>query len=204
MSDVLEVYSSLVYGLAKKFYGAEFEDLVQAGFLGLIKARKNFREDAGVKFSTYAYEYVYGEMYEVANGGSTIRVRKDALKLYKDVVKMRELLTQKFNREVSINEVADYLHIDMNYLYNIMSSLAASISIEECEIRTTQSDNIDDMILLKESLENLDEVEKSVMNYRFFGDLSQDETAKIMGISQVSVSRIESRSKKKIKEFIAS
>ena len=204
MSNIILEYEGLVYSLAKKFYGAEREDLIQSGFLGLTKALKNYKPETGTKFSTYAYEYIYGEMYETANGTKPIKIRKEQLKLYKNVLKTKELLTQKYGRDVSYEEVATFLNIDINLLNDILNSLNASISIENTELNLSRKDNIDDMILLKESLEQLSELEKNVIEKRYMSDLSQDETAKTLGLTQVKVSRIEKRSKEKIREFIKS
>jgi len=202
-TETIMQYENLVYSLAKKFYGAEWEDLIQAGFLGLTKALKNYNSEVGTKFSTYAYQYIYGEMFEVANGNRPVRVRKDALKLYKSVIKMQELLTQKYGRDVSIQETASALNIDINLLADIMSSLSSSISIENTELNISKNEQIDDLILLKESLSKLSEVEKSVIENRYIEDRSQDETAKILGLSQVKISRIEKRSKEKMREFMS-
>lgn len=203
MNEMILEYEGLVYSLAKKFYGANFEDLVQAGFLGLVKAYKNFKPEMNAKFSTYAYNYIYGEMYEAANGEKPIKLQKDALRLYKSVTKTRELLTQKFGRDVSIEETVKYLKLDINTFRDILNSLNVNISIENTELNLTRADYTEDMMLLKESLMNLSDVERRVIENRYIGDLSQDETAKILGLTQVNVSRIEKRGKEKIKEFIA-
>lgn len=203
-SDYIEAYQNLVYKMAGKFYGADREDLIQAGFLGLAKAYKNFKPDCMSKFSTYAYEYIYGEMYETVNGNRPIKMKKDALRLYKNVVKTKDLLSQKYDREVTYKEVADFLQIDMTVLYDIMNSLNSFVSIENTELNLTRQDHIDVLILLKQSLTSLSPLEKSVIEERYMSDLSQDETAKKLGLSQVKVSRIERQGKEKIKTFVAS
>ena len=204
MEDEIMQYKPLVYSIASKFCDASFEDLIQAGFLGLTKARENYDESIGCKFSTYAYQYIYGEMYETLFGTKTIRLNKDALRIYKRVKNAKELLTQKEKREVSYEEVCSYLDIDLNLFLSILNSLNASISIENIELNLTKQDNIDDLILLKESLERLSNLEKNIINMRYMNDLSQDETAKILGLSQVKVSRIEKACKEKMKNYIAS
>lgn len=203
MNEVIMNYEGLVCSIAKKFYGTDYEDLIQAGFLGLVKAAKNYDPNTSTKFSTYAYNYIYGEMYEVANGNKPIKLQKDAMRLYKSVIKTRDLLTQKYGRDVSIEETAKFLKIDINYLMDIFNSLSASISIDTNELNLTRKEHIDDLILLKESLSNLSSLERQVIENRYMKDLSQDETADVLGLSQVNVSRIEKRSKQKIKEFIA-
>lgn len=204
MDDLLMQYSPLVYSIAKKFYGTDKNDLVQAGFLGLIKAYKNYNEDLGCKFSTYAYQYIYGEMYEMANGEKQLHVRKDAMRLYKSVIKYKELLTQKEGREVSYEEVCTALNIDYLKFVDILNSLSASISIDNTELNLTKKENIDDLILLRDSLKHLSDIERKVIETRYLGDLNQSETAEILGLSQVSVSRIEKKSREKIKKYIAS
>ena len=202
-TDIME-YEGLVYNISKKFYGTDREDLIQAGFLGLTKASKNYKPEYGVKFSTYAYEYIYGEMYETANGFRPIKLQKSSLKIYKDLNRTKELLTQKYGREVSISEAAAYLKIPNDLLGDILSSLSATLSIENVERGLSRKDNLDDMILLSESLSSLNEIEKSVIKKRYMEDMSQDETAKKLGLSQVKVSRIEKKSKEKMKHFITS
>ena len=197
-------YAPLVYSIASKFYGAPKEDLIQAGFLGLTKAWENFDETLQCKFSSYAYEYIYGEMYIVANGSRPIHINKDAMRIYKKVKNAKELLSVKENREVSFDEACNYLNIDLNLFLDILNSLSTSISIENTELNLTKENNIDDLILLKESLEKLSSLEKNVINMRYMNDFSQDETAKVLGLSQVSVSRIEKKSKEKMREFITS
>lgn len=203
-TEVILQYENLVYKTAQKFYGADREDLVQAGFLGLAKAYKNFNPELGAKFSTYAYGYIYGEMYEAANGNRPIKLRKEHLKIYKSVVKAKELLTQKYGRDVSYEEAAEFLHIDSSTFYDILNSLNASISIDSVELNLSKRENLDDLILLRESLSQLSPLEKEVIERRYVEDLSQDETAKTLGLSQVKVSRIEKRSKEKMKNFVAS
>lgn len=197
-------YENLVYKLASKFYGAEKEDLIQAGFLGLAKAYKNYNPNLGASFSTYAYEYIYGEMYETANGTRPIKLRKELLKIYKNVSKTRELLIQKMERNVSFEEAATYLHLDPDLVRDILNSLSVGLSIEDTELNLSKKDNIDDLILLRESMKNLSPLERRIIQNRYINDMSQDETAKKMGLSQVKVSRLEKKTKEKMRDFIAS
>jgi len=203
-SEFIMQYENIVYKLACKFYGVEREDLIQAGFLGLAKAYKNYKPEMGAKFSTYAYEYIYGEMYEVANGTRPIKIRKELMKIYKNVLKTKDILTQKYNRNVSVEEAALFLNLDIDQVNDIFNSLTIELSIEETELNLSKKESIDELILLKESLQNLTPLERKVIHNRYMQDLSQDETAKRMGLSQVKISRLEKQSKEKIKTFIAS
>lgn len=201
--DFME-YAPLIYSLSKTFYGISKEDLIQAGFLGLTKAKRNFDETSGSKFSSYAYQYIYGEMYATTFGMKPIYVNKEAMRIYKKVKQAKEMLVQKENREIGYDEVCEYLGIDIKLFMDILNSLNVNISIENTELNLTRQENIDDMILLRESLSSLSELEKKVIKMRYMNDLTQDETAKVLGLSQVKVSRIEKTSKEKMKEFITS
>lgn len=204
MDTLITQYEPLIRSIASKFYGIDREDLIQAGFLGLSKAYKNYDEKLGCKFSTYAYHYIYGEMYETVNGNKPIKLRKDMLHIYKSVLKTKELLSQKYNREVNYETVCKTLNIDFNLFLDILNSISATVDIDYIELKNSDKSNLDDLIMLRDSLESLSDIEKSVIKNRYMSDLSQDETAKVLGISQVSVSRIEKRSKEKIKEYIIS
>lgn len=200
-SELIIENERLIHFLSQKFYGVEREDLIQAGFLGLTKAYRNYKPDSGTKFSTYAYGFIYGEMYETATGNRPIRVKKPELRLYKGVLKAKSLLEAKLNREVSYEEACTSLKVDFSLFMSILNSLSASVSLESTELNVPTRDNLDDRILLKESLEALSPLEKSVIENRYMKDLSQDETAKTLGLSQVKVSRIEKKSREKIKNF---
>ena len=82
MNNLIEDYSKLIYSVSKKFYNVEKEDLYQAGYLGLIKAYNNYNEEYGL-FSSYAYKYIFGEMYELSVKCRNIKLNKYYLKLYK-------------------------------------------------------------------------------------------------------------------------
>ena len=201
--DILQ-YERLVHSIANRFYGVEREDLIQAGFLGLAKAVKNYKQDNGTLFSTYAYNYIYGEMYEAQSGARPIRVQKGAMKLYNSVCKYRDLLIESLNRDVSMEEAAAKLGVDYSLISDIVNSIAPQIDIELEDVNISCEEHLDDMILLKDCLKGLSDLEKSVIGSRYIKDLSQSETAKILGINQVKVSRIEKKSKDKMKKYMIS
>ncbi len=197
--------SGLVYSIANSMYDAEKDDLIQAGFLGLVKAYKKYNpENANAKFSSYAYGFVYGEMYEVATGNKPARVRKPELRLYKGVLKAKELLETKLNREVSYEEACAFTKVDFNLFISILNALSSSVCIEEHVDKIGTNSDIENRLLLKECLESLTPLERSIIEKRYLEDKSQDETAKILGLTQVKVSRLEKASKDKMKSFVNS
>ncbi len=187
--------------MSKSFYGAEREDLIQAGYLGLNKAYKSFDENKNTKFSTYAYGYIYGEMYETAMGCRPIRVRKPEMKIYKGVIRAKELLESKYGRDVTYEEACTFLKVNFDTFMSILNSLTATISIDNTELNLSNRDNTDDMLMLKESMNSLSPLEKSVIERRYMEDMSQQETAKVLGLTQVKVSRIEKQSREKMKNY---
>lgn len=202
--EIILENESLIHSITKNFYGVEREDLIQAGFLGLMKAyRKYDTSKSEAKFSTYAYGFIFGEMYETANGNRPIRVRKPELKLYKGVVKAKELLETKYERSISYEEACAFLHVDYQTFMSILNALSAKVSLDDVD-PAERGNNLDDMILLRESLETLSPLEKSVIERRYMDDLSQQEAAKVLGLSQVKVSRVEKSSREKLKNFVNS
>ncbi len=194
----------LIYSISKKLYGVEKEDLIQAGFLGLLKAYNNYDETRGVKFSTYAYGFIYGEMYEAATGNRPIRVRKNEMHIYKSVLKGKSLLEEKCGHTISYEDACTILGVDYTLFMSILNSLSATVSVDDRELNLAKKSNLDDMILLRESLNNLSPLEKSIIEKRYMEDMSQMETAKVLGLSQVKVSRIEKKSREKIRNFVSS
>ena len=199
-TEVLLKYQNLIYKMSNRFYGVSKEDLVQAGFVGLLKAYKNYDPNRNVSFSTYAYDYIYGEMYECESKSKNVFVNKDMKRLYKKVISTKDMLSQKYNREISLNEVCEFLNVDINLIMDIINSSSDYVPIEETVI--SENNNLDNLILLKNSLNKLNDLEKQIIKERFISDYTQEETARKLGISQSKVSRIESKSKEKIKSYI--
>lgn len=204
-SELILENENLIYSMSKQFYGVEREDLIQAGFLGLTKAYKKYDPNTGTKFSTYAYGFIYGEMYEAATGNRPIHVRKNELRLYNGVLRTKVLLEEKMSRPVSYEETCHHLGVDYPLFISILNSMSAFVSTENVETSLkAKESNRDDLIMLKESLNRLSPLERSVMANRYVGDRSQNETAKILGLSQVKVSRLEKASREKMKKYMTS
>lgn len=79
--QIIEQYEPLIYKIAHKFYNVELCDLYQAGCIGLIKAYRNFNEEAGSNFINFAYMYIYGEMSDYVNNSKIIKIQKNYLRL---------------------------------------------------------------------------------------------------------------------------
>ena len=200
-----------IMSLAKKFYNVEKKDLYQAGYIGAMKALKNYKESNNNEFTTFAYKYIFGEMYELATNNRNIKINKNYLKIYKQIENTKLLLTQKLNRTPSLKEVSMFLEVDINLINDVIITCSKIISLDE-ESEVLNDNNMysvvgkmhdfDTKILIKDSLNVLNEEERNVIDLRYFKDFTQQETAEMLGINQVKVSRLETSSKKKIKEYI--
>lgn len=207
--NLIENYQNLIWKIAQKFYGVDKEDLFQAGALGLLKAKRNYKASCGTKFSSYAVSYIFGEMYLLVTN-KNLKYSKDMLKLYKLIEQTRYNLAQKLNKIPSNEEVAIFLEMPINDIdyacmvgVDIMSldntneeerSIYEQISID--------SGNIDDHILIEEGLSLLDASESEIIRSRYFEDLTQAEIAKKLQMTQVMVSRYEKRGKEKMRAFM--
>lgn len=209
---LINKYEPLIYKVAKNFYNVELCDLYQAGCLGLIKAYRNYKEDISKNFVNFAYMYIYGEMFDLVNNSRTIKLTKEYLKLSKSIKNTIQLLQEKLKHTPTLDELSTFLEIDKETIINILNITKETISLDN-EINEDglsyidtigTSIDIDNKILLNDSLNTLDDLEKKVFLSRYYEDLTQSETANILGISQVKVSRLEKKSKAKIKEYIKS
>ncbi len=201
----------LIYSICNYFknYNSR-EDLYQAGCVGLISAYKKYNPNMNCKFTTYAYPYILGEMRKLVREDKGMKISREITKLNLKIEKAYILLTQKLMKEPSIEEIANYLEIPEYYVSEAILSLNKIKSIDEpvnsdgkeftLQEIIGNSNNIDDLILLKESLKNLNSEELELINNRYIKDYTQSETSKIIGMSQVQVSRKEHKVLEKLKQ----
>ena len=207
-SELILAFEPLIKKIATKFYGTSYDDILQAGRIGLIDAKKHFVDDGTTKFSTFAYKYIFGEMYKTTIMNKTIKQSKDNLKILKLVEQTKYLLTQTLGKEPSISDIAIYLNVDEEIISNAIISANEILSLDKEQELDTNLYNkigntldIDLKIDIKNSMESLDDDEKKIIKCRYFNDLTQSETAKKLNMSQVSVSRYEKRSLSKMQKY---
>lgn len=208
--DLLVDNEKLVYSIINKFRGYfDMDDLYQVGMIGLINASKNFNKNEGVKFSTYAYTYVFGEVNKYIRENNNIKIGKDAIRLKKSIEKAKDIMRQKLFREPTTLEVSLFLDMPLEKVIEIESIKQETKSLDYIGEEDSNSlynkvsfenKEIDPEILdLKTELENLDNDEKKLIYSRYYLDMTQQETSKEMGMSQVQVYRKEAKIFKKLK-----
>lgn len=206
--EIINQNAGLIYDIAKKFYGYPKEDLFQAGVLGLLKAYKQYDESFNAKFTSFAYKYIYGEMYLLVNN-RPLKINKDILKLYKLIEQTRLSLTQNNGFVPSYEDVANFLEIDKGKIYEAVMAGQSIMSLDSEEnvclydtIKSEEKVSIDDKILIDESLDLLSEDERNIIKSRYFEDLTQCEVARKLSMTQVMVSRYEKKGLDKMQKFL--
>lgn len=210
--EVINSTSGMIYMIINKYFkGYDKEDLYQVGVIGVINAYNNYKKDHNTKFSTYAYTYIYGELYTYINNLKGLKVARENYSLYRKINDARNILSQKLMKEPSIYELSSFLELDYKLIENIISSMQSVDSLE----RTIISDDKDlslldvvsdkkdyyniDYLMLNDEVNNLPEPWKEVIKLRYFEDKTQSEVAKMLGMNQVEISRGETKILKKIK-----
>lgn len=177
--------------------------------IGLLDASKRFDPNLGIKFSTYAYKYILGEVTKYIRENTNLKVGRDVLKLKSSIEKAKDYLRQKLQREPTNLELSLILEIDCEKLDEIERINTNVKSLDYCfdeeqdnlynSIRVEEKRMEGSLIDLKDEIEKLDDEDKKIIYSRYYYDMTQSETSKELGISQVQVSRKEAKILKKLK-----
>lgn len=198
----------LVHSLANRFRGRgiEYEELYSAGCVGLVKACANFDESRGLCFSTYAVPVILGEIKRLFRDSGSVKISRSIKELSLKIAKVREELS-KDGREPSVSEIADKLGVDENDVAEAVSAMLPAVSLtckedgSEIDVAEESCENrLIDRLALEQCLSSLEKSERALITLRYFCGKSQTETAKILGISQVSVSRKERKILEKLRK----
>lgn len=211
--EVIASTSGMVYMIINKYFkGYDKEDLYQVGVIGIIKAYNNYKKEHNTKFSTYAYTYIYGEIYTYINNLRGIKLARENYSLYKKINEAQNILRQKLMREPSTYELSSFLELDYKLIENIITSMQSIDSLErtisssdkDLSLFDTVSDNKDyyniDFFMLNEEINSLPEPWKEVIKLRYFEDKTQSEVARMLGMNQVEISRGEAKVLQKIRK----
>lgn len=210
LEELIEENNGLIWSIVKRFYGRghEPEDLYQIGCLGFIKSIKRFNTDFEVKLSTYAVPYMIGEIKRYIRDDGPVKVSRSI----KDLgIKIRELQREKMNkqgREPKIQEIAKELKVDLE---DVILAMEATNSVESIEgtkhinnkdgksislldtlsTENNEEESITNKLAIGQLIKDLKDREKEIILLRYYKEKTQAQVAKILGISQVQVSRLE-------------
>ncbi len=201
-NTLVEQNIGLVHSCANKFRGrgAEYDDLFQAGCIGLIKAAENFDADRGFSFSTYAVPVILGEIKRLFRDGGTVKVGRALKEKARAAMREKELLTVELGQEPTITELADRLGIDVAQAAQLINAAMPTVSLTapdedgggQMDLPVDSPDMItSDLIALREVISMLDDRDREMIKLRYYSGYTQSRTAEVLGMSQVQVSRRE-------------
>jgi len=203
---------ALVHAVANRFRsrGADYEDLFQAGCIGLIKAVDRFDESLGYQFSTYAVPVIMGEIRRIFRDGGPVKVSRSLKDKSIRVNAVREQFIRAHEREPSLSELSALTETDTDTLCEILNILSPVISLDEeddegktvRDVPVNADDEMMDRLSLSEAFSALDSTELRLLRYRYFEGKTQCETAKLLDISQVQVSRRERKALLKMRHIM--
>ncbi|HEX2985269.1 MAG TPA: sigma-70 family RNA polymerase sigma factor [Caproiciproducens sp.] len=192
----------LVHACVRRFKGrgVEYDDLFQAGCLGLIKAVDHFDSERGVQFSTYAVPVILGEIRRLFRDGGAIKVGRSLKELSMRASREAAAFAEREGRMPSVGELAEILQVEPEEAAQALGasqiplSLTASqedgggqidVSVEPAD------DKIAELLSLKQVVTELDPKDRSIIIFRYFKSRTQTQTAQALGMTQVQVSRRE-------------
>ena len=200
-NSIVEKNLGLVHSCAKRFTGrgVEYDDLFQAGCVGLIKAADNFDESRGFSFSTYAVPVILGEMKRIFRDGGTVKVGRAIKDKSRIIMKKKDEIAVELGREPTVSEISETVGIDVAETAMLLNASLPALSLTSGEEGEAQFDipvespenEISDFLALRQVVESLDERDKNIIELRYKKGLTQQKTADILGMSQVQISRRE-------------
>lgn len=193
----------LVHACANKFRGrgVEYDDLFQAGCVGLVKAADNFDASRGFAFSTYAVPVILGEIRRIFRDGGAVKIGRSLKEKARNAMRVKEELSCELGREPTVSELAEKLGTDVATAAELITVSMPTVSLTsaddeknggQLDIPTlAPEEEISEKLSLKMAIESLEERDRRLIELRYFKGLTQVKTAKELGMSQVQVSRRE-------------
>ena len=214
--QLIQQNAGLIWSVARRFLGrgAEPDDLYQLGCLGFLKAVEGFDTEFGTQFSTYAVPKIAGEIRRFLRDDGAVKVSRTIKEQAAAVKSARNLLIGALGREPSIQEIAKQTGLTPEEIALAESATAATESIHaqtgeegfslENILTDTESEEVlVEKISLKQAIMHLEEREATVIKLRYYHDLTQERVAKVLGVSQVQVSRIEKKALQHLRQFMS-
>lgn len=213
-NDFIEKNIGLVHSCCSKFKGRglEYDDIFQAGCIGLIKAVNGFDESRGLMFSTYAVPVILGEIKRMFRDGGSVKVGRTLKELSLKVTRENERLAKKLNREPTVNEIAGSLGVSAEEVSEALCAAQPTLSLtvesedgtSELDIATDSgNDKLIERISLLEVMDKLEDKDRRLIYLRYYKSKTQSETAKSLGMTQVQVSRRERVILTKMRQLLA-
>lgn len=205
---MLKLQEKLVYSIISKYANQNNkEDLFQVGMMGATIAYQKYDKSLGIKYSTFAYKYILGEVLKYLREDRSIHISRDIINDYKKIMIARDYIYKEYGY-VDNKRLGKILGISEDRINEVLNYNESTISLnkpigEDITLEDTIKDNkldINDLVSLKDALNYLDQNEKRLIYERYFNNLTQTELAKRDNISQVKVYRYERKILDKLKD----
>lgn len=210
MAKLIQDNNGLIWSIVKRFKdrGYELDDLYQIGTIGFIKAIKRFDTSFDVKLSTYAVPYILGELKRFIRDDGGVKVSRSLKELAGKVRDIQVRHLRQTGEEITIMEISKELKRSKEEIVAALDSLNPIVSIydntysddeggisfiDKISTNVDEAEQITNKISIRELVESLEEREKQIIMLRYYKNKTQMQVAKILGISQVQVSRIEKK-----------
>ena len=207
--------SGLIWSVARRYYGrgVDPEDLYQLGCLGFLKAIRGFDTEYGTQFSTYAVPKIAGEIRRFLRDDGAVKVSRGTKERAASLRLKRQELSQRLGREPTVGELAEATGLEPE---DIAAADTAVLTVASLQSETGEDgfsleavlgdegieDELVEKLTLRQAIDALPERERMVILLRFYKNLTQDRVSKVLGVSQVQVSRIERRAVAKLREAL--
>ena len=207
--------AGLIWSVAKRFLGrgAEADDLYQLGCLGFIKAVDGFDPEFGTQFSTYAVPKIAGEIRRFLRDDGAVKVSRSIKEQAMAIKSARNALASQLGAEPTLSQISQATGFTPEEIALAENATAATESIhrqsgeegftlEQVLTDTESEETLVERISLRQAIDRLPEREKKVICLRYFHGLTQERASKVLGVSQVQVSRIEKKALQSLKSLL--
>jgi len=212
--QVMQENAGLIWSIVRRYYGrgVDPDDLYQLACLGFLKAVRGFDPRFGTQFSTYAVPKIAGEIRRFLRDDGTVKVSRGVKERAAAIRLARGRLQGRLNREPTLAELAEETGLEREEIAAAETAVepVASLQMETGEGMTLESmlgtggmeEQVVEQVVLRQALRQLPEQERKVLLLRYYKGLTQSNTARIIGVSQVQVSRIERRAVNRLRELL--
>lgn len=203
-SEIIEENIGLVHACANRFRGRgiEYDDLFQAGCIGLIKATDGFDSDRGVRFSTYAVPVILGEIKRLFRDGGSVKISRSLKELALKAARASEQIIKTDGAEPTVSKIAAILGVDEETAALAINAMQPTISLTEASedgggqidiAVQSHEEEIAQTLSIREVVAKLDERDRNLILMRYWGNKTQSVVAEKLGMTQVQVSRREKK-----------
>ena len=196
----------LVKNLAMKYASNYYdpEDLIQVGFVGLVKAIDRFDRSYDVMFSTYAVPMILGEIKRFIRDDGKIKISRQLKTEMKEIKNIQQEYYNKYGKSPKVSYLASKMEISAEHVMEVLEAIDSLSNVESLDNTlipegmhggdyVNEEYNNVDIMDLKDAIRELEDRERQIIVLRYFRDMTQQQIAKVLGISQVQVSRIEKK-----------